>query len=137
MPSSPGLHVLVVGERGGLAESIVSPLRADGHVVDDAADSAAALVAAQASFPDVVLLDADRVGIDVRGIAATIGKLSAYRRPFFIALARSLVAESPPLCSGGGIDIYLNEPSAAAHVRQLLRRFQSVVADYEGFDPAI
>ena len=141
MSSSPGLNVLVVGEPGGLAESIAPPLRADGHVVDDAPDGATALAAARELLPDVVLLDADLAGLDVGAIAGKIGDLSVHRRPLFIALNREQTrhtdAEILPCRPEAGIDIYLSEPSAAAHVRGLLRRFQSVVSDYEGFDPAI
>src|SRR6516162_2949895 len=54
-----GLNVLVVGEHGGVADSIASPLRADGHFVGDAPDGAAAVAAARVHLPDVVLLDAD------------------------------------------------------------------------------
>jgi CheY-like chemotaxis protein len=136
-----GLHVLVVGERGGVAESIASPLRADGHLVGDAPDGAAAVAAARVHLPDVVLLDANLPGQDVRTIAAEIGGLSVWRRPFFIALTRNQaknpIPECPPVRREADIDIYLSEPSAAAHVRGLLRRFQSVVSDYESFDPVI
>jgi DNA-binding response OmpR family regulator len=137
MSNSRGLNVLVVGARGGLAESVSVPLRADGHVVGDVADCATAMEAAREVLPDVVVLDADDAGFDARAIAAGIGRLSQERRPFFIALAKNSVPERPPPQAGGGIDIYLNAPASTAHVRGLLRRFQSVVSDYEGFDPVI
>jgi two-component system KDP operon response regulator KdpE len=124
-----------------LAESIALPLRADGHVIGDARDRATALAAAREHHPDVVVLDAGLASLDVRAIAAEIGGLSVRKRPFFIALTRNQgkdpVTECPPVRPEADIDIYLSEPSAAVRVRGLLRRFQSVVSDYESFDPAI
>jgi CheY-like chemotaxis protein len=137
MQHSRGLNVLVVAEPTGLAEALSPPLRADGHQVGDVADAPQALVAAQGAFPDVVLLDADMSGLDVRGVAREIGGLFARRRPFIIALARQVVDECHPTAAGSGIDLYLSKPNAPAVVRGILRRFQEVVTDFESFDPVI
>jgi DNA-binding response OmpR family regulator len=132
-----GLNVLLIGNRGGLADSLALPLRADGHVVGDAPDGPAALVAARAVYPDVVVLDADIAGLDVPEVAQEIGGLSSSRRPFIIALAGRVVPECPPTNPGSGIDLYLRHAPTTSQVRDLLRRFQAVVSDFDGFDPMI
>jgi CheY-like chemotaxis protein len=137
MQHTRGLNVLVVAERGGLAEALAPPLLADGHVVGDVVDGLHALAAAQAVFPDVVLLDADLAGLDVPRVTREIGGVSSRRRPFFIALARQVVDECNPTQPIGGIDLYLSKPSAPSKVREVLRRFQEVVTDFDSFDPVI
>jgi CheY-like chemotaxis protein len=132
-----GLTILVVDGRHELAETLSSPLRADGHVVGEVADGALALAAAQKEFPDVVLMDADAPGLDAPAIAEGIGALRVARRPLFIALAGEPVRECPPVPPAPSIDLYLGKPADTGRLRNLLRRFQSVVKDFEGFDPMI
>jgi CheY-like chemotaxis protein len=137
MRQPQGLTILVVGDSYGFAEFLSPPLRADGHVVGDVPDGDRALAAARDLFPDVVFLDGDQAGLDVPAVVRGIGGLSARRRPFFIALARRVVRESPPTAPRGGIDLYVAKPPDTDRLRHLLRRFQAVLGDMESFDPVI
>jgi CheY-like chemotaxis protein len=137
MPRLEGLSILVVGDRRGFAEPLTLPLRADGHFVGDVADGALALASARNQFPDVVVLDADGAGLDAPAVVESIGGLSAARRPLFIALAGNPVHECPPVSPSSRIDLYLGKPADTLRLRSLLRRFQSVVKDFESFDPMI
>jgi CheY-like chemotaxis protein len=132
-----GLTILVVGDPHGFAESLSPPLRADGHVVGHVPDGPRALAAARDLFPDVVFLDGDQAGLGLPAVVRGIGGLSQRRRPFFIALARRVVRERPPAAPRGGIDLYVAKPADTDRLRDLLRRFQSVVGDMESFDPVI
>ncbi len=132
-----GLSILLVGDRHGFAESLAPPLQADGHRVGDVPDGALALAAARDALPDVVLLDADVAGLDAPALAEEIGRLRVARRPLFIALAAEPVRECPPVACAPKIDLYVGKPADADRLRHLLRRFQAVVKDFEGFDPMI
>ena len=132
-----GLTILVVDGRHELAESLSNPLRADGHVVGEVDDGALALAAARKQFPDVVLLNADVPGLDAPAVAEGIGGLWVTRKPLFIALAGEPVRECPPKSPASNIDLYLGKPADTDRLRSLLRRFQSVVKDFESFDPMI
>ncbi len=132
-----GLTILVVGDPHEFAESLSPPLRADGHLVGNASDGPGALAAARDRFPDVVFLDGDQAGLDLPAVVHGIGGLSARRRPFFIALARRVVRESPPTAHRGGIDLYVAKPPDTDRLLHLLRRFRDVLGDMESFDPVI
>jgi DNA-binding response OmpR family regulator len=131
-----GLTILLVDGRHEL-ESLSNPLRADGHHVGEVADATLALAAARREFPDVVVLDADVPGLDAPAIAEGIGGLWVARKPLFIALAGEPVRECPPKRPASNIDLYLGKPADTERLRSLLRRFQSVVKDFESFDPVI
>jgi CheY-like chemotaxis protein len=132
-----GLSILVIGDRLGFVESLAPPLRADGHVVGDVPDGALALAAARSTLPDVVVLDADVAGLDAPAVVEGIGGLSVARRPLFIALTGDPIGECPPTAVCSRVDLYLGKPADTFRLRNLLRRFQTVVKDFEGFDPMI
>jgi CheY-like chemotaxis protein len=137
MHQMEGLSILVVGDRRDFADPLSLPLRADGHLVGEVADADLALAAARDSLPDVVVFDADIAGLDAPAVARKISVLSPTHRPLFIALTGEPVCECPPAAGDSRIDLYLGKPGDTAHLRSLLRRFQSVVKDFEAFDPMI
>ena len=86
-----GLHVLVVNDYADNVESMAMLLRLCGHEVDTALGGRAAVEAARANPPDVVLLDISMPGMDgyevARQLRRTLGDkvrliaLTAYDSP--------------------------------------------------------
>src|SRR5688572_7903558 len=81
-----GLHVLVVEDHADSAANMAMLLRLEGHEVWIAADGPAALCAAQAQPPDVVLLDIDLPGMDGYEVARLLRERPAEKAPFVIAV---------------------------------------------------
>jgi two-component system, chemotaxis family, CheB/CheR fusion protein len=90
-PDRRGLHVLVVNDYADNVESMAMLLRLCGHEVDTALGGRAAVEAARANPPDVVLLDISMPGMDgyevARQLRRTLGEkvrliaLTAYDSP--------------------------------------------------------
>src|SRR5690606_16246631 len=68
-PSSPPRNILVVDDNIDTATSVATLLKLSGHTVTLAHDGPAALEAAQAARPEIVLLDIGLPGLDGYGVA--------------------------------------------------------------------
>ena len=132
-----GLRVLVVEDHQESAEALALSFREQGHEVAVASDGRSALEAVQAAQPDVVFLDILLPGIDGCEVAKDIHRLSAWRRPFLVALTGLDDEPSQRRSQESGIDLYLVKPVHPATLHGLLRRFQVFLQDIEGFDPSI
>ena len=134
MPHQPGLRVLVIAAPAESVEPWAGALRAAGHQVDVVTDGPSALRLAHAAPPDVVVLDAAGLG---GALARGIEEQAGWRKPFVIALVEPAQPLSPRPSADAGIDLHLVKPLDPDGLLGLLRRFQRIVQDVEGFDPGI
>ena len=115
--------VLVIEDDLGIRESVAHALVGAGHVVRTEASGAAALAAAVAWVPDVVVLDLGLPDIDGADVLRMLRGVSAV--PVIVATARDDEREIVRLLDGGADD-YVVKPYAAtqleARIRAVLRR---------------
>ncbi|MEV0079033.1 response regulator transcription factor [Nocardia neocaledoniensis] len=119
----PGRRVLVVDDDVTIAESVAARLRAEGFAVDVAHDGPAAVAAATAGEPDVVVLDVMLPGFDGLEVCRRIQA----ERPVPVLMLTARTDETDQLIGlGVGADDYLTKPFSmrvlAARVHALLRR---------------
>jgi DNA-binding response OmpR family regulator len=122
-------RVLVVEDERTIAESVAARLRAEGFVVDVAADGPTAVDAARRGRPDLVVLDVMLPGFDGLEVCR---RIQAERTvPVLMLTARD---DETDLLIGlaVGADDYLTKPFSmrelAARVQALLRRFDRAAA---------
>jgi len=132
-----GLRVLVVEDQRDFAEALAGSLRTAGHEVGIAGDGATALEVARVKQPDVVFFEVELPGIDGYTVAQRIQEQSAWKRPLLVAFTEQTNTESNRRSREAGIDLLLGKPIDLALLRNLLRRFQSIVQDTEDFDPGL
>lgn len=123
----PPLHVLVVENDADNAGSLAMVLHAFGHEVRVARDGAAALEAAQAAAPDVVLLDLGLLVMDGYKVARQLGAPAVPKRPLIIAVSGDGRAEDRRRSHEAGIDLHLVKPADPVGLGCLLERFRSVL----------
>lgn len=131
-----GLRILVVVDPTEAGPSLADALRPAGHEVILVPDGPTAVAAAPVDQPDVVVLDG--LGSEARQtVARALHAQSAWRRPFLIALADAADEEAVRRAEEAGLDLLLPRPIDVGRLLWVLRRFQSIVADVQSFDPMI
>ena len=118
------VSVLVVEDDGPIRRMLERTLAAEGYRVSSAADGGAALVAVEASVPDLVLLDVGLPGLDGLTVCRRL-RAKGLALPILLLTARDAVADRVAGLDAGADD-YLVKPFAAeellARARALLRR---------------
>jgi CheY-like chemotaxis protein len=122
-----GLRVLVVEDDPDSAVSLARFLQGIGHEVEVAPDSQAAVAAAQARRPDVVLLDLGLPGLDGWEVAWRLQGHPAQKRPLLVAITGHDREADRRRSDEAGIDLHLAKPADPEQLRQLLKRFRSVI----------
>jgi two-component system, OmpR family, response regulator RegX3 len=116
-------RVLVVDDEPAIRESVGYALRADGHEVDEVADGAAALAAANAAAYDIVVLDV--ILGDLSGVEVCRRLRSQSDVPILMLTARDAEADRV-LGLETGADDYVTKPFSmlelSSRVRAILRR---------------
>jgi two-component system response regulator MprA len=116
--------ILVVDDDAPIRRMLDRALRAEGYVVETAADGGAALAAVERAAPDLVVLDVAMDGLDGLAVSRRI-RAKGLALPILLLTARDGV---PDRVAGldAGADDYLVKPFATdellARVRALLRR---------------
>ncbi|WP_131816938.1 response regulator transcription factor [Nocardia salmonicida] len=118
-------RILVVDDEVTIAESVAARLRAEGFTVDLAHDGPAAVAAALAGEPDLVVLDVMLPGFDGLEVCRRIQA----ERPVPVLMLTARTDETDQLIGlGVGADDYLTKPFSmrvlAARVHALLRRVE-------------
>jgi CheY-like chemotaxis protein len=129
-PDVPGLRVLVVEDDADLAASLAGWLGRLGHEVRVAPDGPAALQVAEATRPDVMLLDIGLPGMDGYEVAERVQHDLAPampKAPLVIAVTGRVGDEERRRSGEAGIDLHLTKPVDAALLSRVLRRFQNIV----------
>jgi CheY-like chemotaxis protein len=116
----PPLRVLLVEDHLDAATSTAEVLRLDGHEVSFAMDGLAALAAAQAIQPDVVILDIGLPKMDGYEVAQRLAA-SCPEKAYLIALTGYGSQEARRRSAEAGIDLHLTKP---VDPEQLLRILQ-------------
>jgi CheY-like chemotaxis protein len=123
------MRVLVVEDQADAAASMASLLRLAGHEVQIAADGVAAVEAAQAHPPDVMLLDLELPRLDGWQVAKRIQDQPWPKRPLLVAITGHADAEARRRSQEAGIDLHLAKPVDPTSLQELLRKFRAVIAE--------
>ena len=102
-----------------IAETMAILIRLYGHEVDTAFSGAAALRAAQAKTPDVVLLDISMPGMNGYDVAKQFRSIFGYK-VLLIAITAYGSAEAKRRCLEAGFDDHFVKPVNPEFVRRLL-----------------
>ncbi|HET9139698.1 response regulator transcription factor, partial [Actinophytocola sp.] len=122
-------RVLVVDDEQSLAKVVASYLERDGHEVSCVFDGPAAVAAARAQRPDVVVLDLGLPGLDGIEVCRQVRTFA----DCYIVMLTARADEVDKLVGlGVGADDYLTKPFSprelVARVRVMLRRPRTTVA---------
>ena len=119
-PQERGVRVLVVNDYADNVESMAMLLRLYGHEVETALGGPAALRAAWANPPEVVLLDISMPGMNGYEVARQLRSMFQ-DRVVLIALTAHGFEEDKRRCMEAGFDRHLVKPADPVKVEQLLR----------------
>jgi CheY-like chemotaxis protein len=119
-PQRCGVRVLVVNDYADNVESMAMLLRLYGHEVETALGGPAALRAARANPPEVVLLDISMPEMDGYEVARRLRSMFQ-DRVVLIALTAHGFEEDKRRCVEAGFDRHLVKPADPVKVEQLLR----------------
>jgi CheY-like chemotaxis protein len=118
-PSAPH-RILVVDDNVDAAESLAVLLRLEGHEVRVACDGPAALAAAQADPPEMMVLDLGMPEMDGFEVAQRLRGLPATRGTLLVALTGWAQEEDRRRCYEAGFDGHLSKPVEWEALRQFL-----------------
>jgi CheY-like chemotaxis protein len=127
MAQSRPLHVLVVEDHPDVAKSTADILRLDGHHVRLAPHGLAALEAARAEEPDVVLLDIGLPEMDGYEVARHLAA-SCHRKPYLIAVTGYAAEADRRRSAAAGIDLHLAKPADPERLLSILRDRRQVLS---------
>jgi CheY-like chemotaxis protein len=116
------LCVLIVEDNRDAADSLRMLLELSGHQVTVASTGPAAIEAARARCPDVVLCDIGLPGLDGYGVAAALRRDSATAKARLIALTGYGRDEDRDRSRQAGFDCHLTKPIDPAALQPLLLR---------------
>jgi PAS domain S-box-containing protein len=119
VPSAPR-HILVVDDNMDAAESLAVLLRLEGHEVRVAPDGPAALAAAQADPPEMVVLDLGMPGMDGFEVARRLRAEPGSDGVLLVALTGWAQEEDRRRCYEAGFDGHLPKPVEWDALRQFL-----------------
>ena len=115
------LHILVVDDYPGIAESMAMLLRLHGYDVSEAQNGFAALRLARAKQPDVALVDISMPGMTGLEVVRQLREMFPDQPPFLIAITAHAFDEDRRRCIEAGFDIHLTKPADPNLVECLLR----------------
>jgi CheY-like chemotaxis protein len=123
------LRVLIVEDRVDCSESTALLLRSCGFHVDVASSCSSALVAAQASAPDVILMDIALQGPDDGYKAAKLLREVLQRNPLLIALTGYGKMSDYERSADEGFDHHLVKPVQPETLIKLLQEYADSVEE--------
>lgn len=113
-------RALVVDDNVDAAESIAVVLRLSGVDVETAHDGPAALAAARALHPAVIVLDIGLPGLDGYEVARQLRAEPAFRETFIVALTGYGQDEDRRRAAEAGFDLHLVKPVDPARLLALV-----------------
>jgi CheY-like chemotaxis protein len=113
-------RLLVVDDNVDAAESLAVLLRLAGHEVRVACDGPAALAAAQADPPEMVVLDLGMPGMDGFEVARRLRALPGSKDTLLVALTGWAQEDDRRRCAEAGFDGHLPKPVEWDALRQFL-----------------
>ena len=125
--SDTGLRVLVVDDNRDGAAGLTKLLRASGYRVTTASDGPAALEAARAERPDVILTDIGLPGMDGYRLAEQLRKENSCKDSVVIAITGYGQDQDRRRSREAGIDHHLVKPVDYESLLSLLARPKSIL----------
>jgi PAS domain S-box-containing protein len=119
--ATPRYRILVVDDNVDAAEMLSMLLELDGHEVWAVHDGKAALIAAQAHRPDVILLDIGLPELNGYEVAKWLRSHEAFRRTVVIAMTGFGQERDCQQSLESGCDAHLTKPVAPQLLREFLR----------------
>jgi CheY-like chemotaxis protein len=119
-PSARPMHILLVDDNVDAAEGLRRILQLHGHAVSMAHDGPAALEAARASTPDLVLLDIGLPGMDGYEVVRRLRAEPELRRSYIAALSGYGQDQDRRRSRDAGFDAHLTKPVATEQLLSLL-----------------
>jgi len=113
-------RILVVDDSVDAAESLAMLLRMGGHKVETAYSGSAALAAATANRPDVILLDIGLPGIDGYEVAKELRQRPGLDKVLLVALTGYGKEEDRQKALLAGFDVHLTKPADPEALQDLL-----------------
>jgi CheY-like chemotaxis protein len=120
-PHEHSVRILVVDDHADNVESMATLLRLYGHEVETALGGGAALRAARANPPTVVLLDISMPGVDGYEVARQL-RIMFQSRVILIALTAHRFEEDKRRCLKAGFDRHFGKPADPVEVEHHLRK---------------
>lgn len=130
------LSVLVVDDLADAADTAAAILSMNGFAASAAYSGEAAIEAAAAAPPDVVLFDIHMPGMDGWELARRLRATAAEKRPLLVAITAAAAEEDRRKSDEAGVDLHLVKPVDPAALVGLVRRFGRVVAPGDCCPPA-
>jgi CheY-like chemotaxis protein len=121
-PAPESRRVLIVDDNADSGSSLRTMLRMDGHEVELATDGAAALAAARALRPDVVLLDIGLPDMDGYDVARRLRADGLAREALIVATTGYGRSQDREKSARAGIDAHLTKPVDMEQLAELLAR---------------
>jgi len=121
--------VLIAEDNVDSAESQAHLVRLFGHRVEVAFDGQTALELADATHPEVLLLDIGLPGLSGYEVAAQLKDRHGQKKPSIIAVTGYGREEDRRLATEAGIHLHLLKPVDPEMLRAILQRFQAVIAE--------
>jgi two-component system CheB/CheR fusion protein len=116
----PGRRVLVVDDNLDSVDSLALLLRIRGHQVQTAPDGPAALEAARAFQPEVVLLDIGLPGMTGHEVARRLRQLPGMERALLVALTGYGQDDDRRLSQEAGFNVHLVKPADPDQLQAVL-----------------
>ncbi|MBY0507939.1 MAG: response regulator [Bryobacteraceae bacterium] len=115
--------ILIAEDRDASRELLRTVLVAEGYHVVEAADGKQALVQANASPPDLFLLDLQMPELDGFGLAQTLRQDSRFAHTPIIALTASAMRGDREKALAHGFSAYLTKPIRLPALREEVRKW--------------
>ena len=115
----PAARILVIEDNADARETLRWLLEDDGHQVDDADDGPSGLARAEATAPDVVLMDIGLPGMDGYEVARRL-RAGLGARPILVALSGYGQADDRRRSLAAGFDAHLTKPVPAEALAEVL-----------------
>ena len=121
------LRILIAEDDCDTAESLASLLELEGYSVQIASDGLTAIATAEASHPDVVLLDIGLPKMDGYEVARKLQQERWPRKPLLIAVTGYGQQEERLHAYEAGVNMHLTKPVTPEELLYLLERFQATL----------
>jgi CheY-like chemotaxis protein len=115
----PAAAVLLIEDNADARRTLRTLLEHEGHRVEEAADGASGLVRAEATRPDIVLIDIGLPGIDGYEVARRI-RAQRGTAPILVAISGYGRADDRRRSFEAGFDAHLTKPVSADHLSDVL-----------------
>ena len=115
----PAAAVLLIEDNCDARQSLRTLLEHEGHAVDEAADGATGLAHAEASEPDIVLIDIGLPNLDGYEVARRI-RARRGARPILVAITGYGQADDRRRALEAGFDAHLTKPVVPDHLVEIL-----------------